>query len=215
MPKPASKEFTKMQNQYLQLAITKKGITYIKNLIPIKKDIYVWRGDITTLSTDAVVNAANSGMLGCFHPCHGCIDNAIHTFAGIQLRERCYQIMDKQCHAEPVGQAKITQAFNLPSKYIIHTVGPVSNGNPTADECKQLASCYISCLAQAEKYNCKSIAFCCISTGEFHFPNVAAAQTAIKTINDYKIKTNSNIKVLYNVYTKIDEQIYLKLLGAD
>ena len=170
MPKETSEDFLQIQDGYLQEENRRKGITDIADLQPVQDDIYLWQGDITTLRCDAIVNAANSQMLGCFRPCHGCIDNAIHTFAGVQLRRNCNEIMQKQGHNEPTGQAKITPAYNLPCKYVLHTVGPIVSGRLTEEHCELLKSCYLSCLKLAEKNSCKSIAFCCISTGVFGFP---------------------------------------------
>lgn len=163
---PLREDFLKIQDEYLKEEIEKKGITDIKNLTPIQKDIYLWKGDVTTLKVDAVVNAANSKMLGCFIPGHHCIDNAIHTFSGMQLRIYCNEIMKDQGYDEPTGQAKLTPAYNLPCKYIIHTVGPVISGKLSEEHCKLLESSYNSCLQAAVRNNIKSIAFCCISTGD-------------------------------------------------
>ena len=174
MPKPASKEFLQIQDEYLQEELRLKGITDIADITPVAPDLYLWQGDITTLKCDGIVNAANSQMLGCFCPNHGCIDNAIHTFSGVQLRQECAEIMINQGE-EPTGQAKITKAYNLPCKYVLHTVGPIVYGELTKQHEKQLADCYRSCLALADKNGVQSIAFCCISTGEFHFPNERAA----------------------------------------
>ena len=164
------------------------------------------------LRCDAIVNAANSQMLGCFCPCHGCIDNAIHTFAGVQLRFTCNELMKQQGFLEPIGKAKITPAFNLPSKYVLHTVGPIVQGHLSKSDCELLASCYRSCLELAEKNGIKSIAFCCISTGEFHFPNDKAADIAVQTVRDYLKQTNSKMKVIFNVFKDTDDNIYQKLL---
>lgn len=212
MPKPANDEFLRIQDEYLQEETKIKGITDIADLTPIENDIYLWQGDITTLKCDAIVNAANSQMLGCFCPCHGCIDNAIHTFSGIQLRTACAELMQKQGYEEPTGKAKITPAFNLPSKYILHTVGPIIHGELTNDDCAMLASCYRSCMELAEKNQIKSIAFCCISTGEFHFPNDKAAEAAIQTVKEYKEQTHSKMKVIFNVFKELDYSIYRELL---
>ncbi|MEE1019075.1 MAG: protein-ADP-ribose hydrolase [Acutalibacteraceae bacterium] len=212
-PKAVNAEFLKEQDEYLQAQIAEKGITDLSDLSPIADDIYLWQGDITALRCDAIVNAANSGLLGCFCPCHGCIDNAIHTYAGVQLRLECADIMSRQGSAEPTGKAKITKAYNLPCKYVIHTVGPIVDGGVTENDEEQLADCYRSCLENAEQNGINSIAFCCISTGEFHFPNERAAEIAIKTVNDYKQRTNSKIKVIFNVFKGLDYEIYRKLLG--
>lgn len=211
-PKPASKEFLTLQDEYLKEKIANKGITDIGRITPIKNNIYLWQGDITTLKCGAVVNAANSGMTGCYSPCHGCIDNAIHTYAGMQLRLECSEIMKKQGYVEPTGNAKITQAYNLPCDYIIHTVGPIVSGRLDEKHCRMLTSCYHSCLELAVGNGIKSIAFCCISTGEFHFPNDKAAEIAVQTVKDYMKQSNSDIKVIFNVYKDVDYQIYRDLL---
>lgn len=213
MPRQTSEKFLKVQDAYLQSLTAEKGVTDIADLIPLQEELYLWRGDITTLRCDAIVNAANSEMLGCFCPCHGCIDNAIHTFSGVQLRMVCADLMKKQGHEEPTGEAKITLAYNLPSKYVLHTVGPIIQSKVTKRDEELLASCYRSCLELAERHHVKSIAFCCISTGEFHFPNERAAQIAVKTVKEYKWHTNSKMKVIFNVFKEIDWHIYRELLG--
>ena len=201
-----------MQDEYLKEEIKRKGIVDIDDLKPIKDGIYLWQGDITTLRCDVIVNAANSGMTGCYVPNHRCIDNCIHSFAGVQLRLECDEIMTKQGYSEPTGQAKITNSYNLPCKYIIHTVGPIINGKLTSEDCDLLESCYKSCLELAAKNNLDSIAFCCISTGEFHFPNDKAAQIAVKTVEEFMKKETSLKKVIFNVFKDMDKEIYRKLL---
>ena len=213
MPGSISEEFLRVQDEYLQEEIRQKGITDLTELTPLHPGIFLWQGDITTLRCDAIVNAANSGMTGCYQPCHNCIDNCIHTYAGIRLRNYCAGIMGQQGFEEPTGQAKITPAFNLPCKYVLHTVGPIVNGNLTADHEELLASCYGSCLALADENGVKSIAFCCISTGLFGFPQQRAAEIAVQTVKTYKNKTNSNIKVVFNVFKNEDYTIYRELLG--
>ena len=205
-------EFIKVQDEYLKEEIKRKGIVDIDDLKPIKDGIYLWQGDITTLRCDVIVNAANSGMTGCYLPNHRCIDNCIHSFAGVQLRLECDEIMTKQGYSEPTGQAKITNSYNLPCKYIIHTVGPIINGKLTSEDCDLLESCYKSCLELAVKNNLDSIAFCCISTGEFHFPNDKAAQIAVKTVEEFMKKETSLKKVIFNVFKDMDKEIYRKLL---
>ena len=213
MPLPVINYFITIQDEYLCEETRQKGITRLNDLEPIQPDIYLWQGDITTLACDAIVNAANSEMLGCFCPCHGCIDNAIHTFAGVQLRLKCAEMMKKQGHKEETGKAKLTPAYNLPCQYILHTVGPIVGGSLTQQDCDLLASCYRSCLELAEENGIKSIAFCCISTGEFHFPNIRAAQIAVKTVKDFKRHSNSKIKVVFNVFKDMDYEIYREFLG--
>lgn len=215
MPGEASDEFLNVQDDYLREEISKKGIVKLTDLRPIQKGIYLWQGDITRLKTDAIVNAANSGMTGCYQPNHTCIDNCIHTFAGIQLRLACERMMEKQGFPEPAGQAKITPGYNLPCKYVIHTVGPIVRGELTPGHCSQLASCYQSCMELAEKNGCGSIAFCCISTGVFCFPNEKAAEIAVRTVKEYREKTESKMEVVFNVFRDDDYEIYEKLLGKN
>ena len=204
IPKSINNQFLTVQDEYLKEEIQRKGIVSIDDLDEIQKDLYVWQGDITTLSCDAIVNAANSQMLGCFCPNHGCIDNAIHTYAGVQLRLKMNEIMSLQQTLEETGKAKITPAYNLPCQYIIHTVGPIVHGVVTDKDKTDLKNCYTSCLELAEKMGLKSIAFCCISTGEFHFPNDLAAQIAIETVKEYKRKTSSEMKVIFNVFKSLE-----------
>lgn len=210
---PISEEFERIQAEYLLKENSDRGIVKISELRESQPDIYIWQGDITRLSVDAIVNAANSGMTGCYQPCHNCIDNCIHTYAGIQLRNFCHKLMITQGHEEPTGMAKITPAFNLPSRYVIHTVGPIVYGNLTKEHEKQLASCYSSCLKIAAENGLKSIAFCCISTGVFMFPGIRAAEIAVKTVKEYKVKNGSDIKVIFNVFKDEDREIYERLLG--
>ena len=213
MPKDTSAEFLKIQDAYLQEENRRKGITDLADLEPVQDGIYLWQGDITTLKCGAIVNAANSQMLGCFNPCHGCIDNAIHTFAGIQLRRECNEIMHEQGHDEPTGQAKITPAYNLPCKFVIHTVGPIVSGKLNEQHCDLLKSCYLSCLKLAEENGVDSIAFCCISTGVFGFPQREAAQIAVETVKQYKEENRSDIKVIFNVFKDDDLSIYRNILS--
>lgn len=215
MPKPVSDSFLRVQDAYLRKEIEEKGITDFSELKAVQKDIFLWRGDITLLKCDAVVNAANSQLLGCFYPCHSCIDNAIHTYAGVQLRSSCAELMKRQGHEEKTGGAKLTPAFNLPCKYVLHTVGPIVGGRLTEENISELSSCYRSCLELAEQNHIGSIAFCCISTGEFHFPNREAAQTAVKTVKKYKAEIRSEMKVIFDVFKDKDYEIYRELLGAD
>lgn len=206
--------FLKMQDAYLQGETTAKGITDIADLTPIQPGLYLWQGDITTLKCDAIVNAANSGMTGCYIPNHRCIDNAIHTYAGVELRLACAELMEQQGYPEPTGQAKITPAFNLPCRYVLHTVGPIISGRVTAEDKELLASCYRSCLALAAENKLESVAFCCISTGEFHFPNELAAEIAVRTVKEFLEKQTGVKKVIFNVFKDLDKAIYEKLLQA-
>ena len=214
-PQNADEDFLKMQDAYLQVETSAKGVTNIADLTPMQPGLYLWQGDITTLRCDAIVNAANSGMTGCYIPNHRCIDNAIHTFAGVELRLACEELMEQQGYPEPTGRAKITPAFNLPCKYVLHTVGPIIDGRVTKKDKELLASCYRSCLALAAENNLESVAFCCISTGEFHFPNDLAAEIAVATVKEFLEKQTSVKKVIFNVFKDLDKAIYEKLLRAD
>ncbi len=208
-PKPIGKDFLAVQDAYLREETVRKGVTDIAGLTPVEPGICLWQGDITTLKCGAIVNAANSGMTGCYVPCHGCIDNAIHTYAGVQLRLACAELMEKQGHEEPTGQAKLTPAYNLPCDYVLHTVGPIIYGSVTGKDRELLASCYRSCLELAQQNGIGSVAFCCISTGEFHFPNEEAAKIAVDAVRQYK----GNTRVIFNVFKDADYGIYRKLLG--
>ena len=212
-PKKIKSEFYRIQDAYLQTAIEEKGIVDVNDLKPIQEGIYLWQGDITTLKCDAIVNAANSQMTGGYIPHNRCIDNCIHSYAGMQLRYACYQIMEKQGKPEATGKAKITKAYNLPSRYILHTVGPIIYSTVTKKDEELLASCYRSCLEFAAAYRLESIAFCCISTGVFMFPNKRAAELAVQTVKEYKERTKSKIKVIFNVFKEEDERLYRQLLG--
>lgn len=210
-----SPEFLRVQDEYLRAELEAKGITDIGSLMPVRRGLYIWRGDITTLRCDAIVNAANSGMTGCYIPNHRCIDNCIHSYAGVELREYCAELMRRQGHEEPTGGAKITPAYNLPCRYVLHTVGPIISGRVTKQDEELLASCYRSCLELAAENGLESVAFCCISTGEFHFPNERAAEIAVKTAEEFMQKESSVRKVIFNVFKDWDEEIYRRLLGAD
>lgn len=211
-PQRTDAEFLKTQDAYLQGETAAKGITDIAGLTPIQPGLYLWQGDITTLKCDAIVNAANSGMTGCYIPNHRCIDNAIHTHAGVELRLACAELMEQQGHPEPTGQAKITPAFNLPCRYVLHTVGPIIDGRVTKEDKELLASCYRSCLELAAENSLESVAFCCISTGEFHFPNDLAAEIAVRTVKEFLKKQTSVKKVIFNVFKDLDKAIYEKQL---
>lgn len=211
-PLPISKKFLEVQDAYLQSELAAKGITDISELSPIQQGIYLWKGDITTLAADAIVNAANSQLLGCFIPCHGCIDNAIHSYAGIQLRLECAHIMSSQKTGEPAGKAKITKAYNLPSRYVLHTVGPIIYDQVRDKDCELLSDCYHSCLDLAATHGIQNVAFCCISTGEFHFPNKLAAEIAIRTVKAWQQQHPNQMEVIFNVFQDTDYEIYQQLL---
>lgn len=216
LPKPISEEFLKIQDEYLKERNQERGITDIADLQPVTSDqrLYIWQGDITTLKCDAIVNACNSQMLGCFSPMHACIDNFIHTYAGIELRLEMHQVMTKQGHEEATGQAKITPGYNLPASYILHTVGPIIQWNVTKEDEALLASCYKECLKIAANTGVESITFCCLSTGVFRFPQQRAAEIAVETVKDYLDKDSRIKKVIFNVFKDEDLEIYNKLLKA-
>ena len=214
-PYPASQEFLKVQDEYLSELVRSRGIVDAESLPASELDprITLWQGDITTLRCDAIVNAANSALLGCWQPCHSCIDNMIHSLSGVQLRIKCNEIIQEQGHEEETGTAKITPAYNLPCKYVLHTVGPIISGPLRKEDCDLLAGCYQSCLELAEGNNVRSVAFCCISTGVFHFPQQRAAEIAVETVRQF-LETDSSIdRVIFNVFTDRDLAIYQKLLG--
>ena len=245
-PRPVSEEFLRLQDEELQAQLQEKGVVELPQLPPLNSllsttlnsklptlnsqhpttlnskpstlNYILWQGDITRLKADAIVNAANSQMLGCFHPLHRCIDNAIHSAAGVQLRQECHEMMLRQGHEEPTGQAKITKAYNLPCKHVIHTVGPiVPNGIPTEFQQGQLASCYRSVMACADENKLESVAFCCISTGEFRFPNRLAAEIAVRTVTDYLSETpDCSVKTaVFNVFKDRDKEIYAQILAQE
>ncbi len=214
-PRPIGDEFLKVQDEYLREEVRKKGIV-CSDTLPVSlfdHRLVLWRGDITTLKVDAIVNAANSALRGCFVPCHSCVDNIIHSVSGIQLRLACDALMTEQGYEEPIGKAKMTPAFNLPCRYVLHTVGPTVHGQLTKEHCRQLSDCYRSCLKLAADSGLRSVAFCCISTGEFHFPQKRAAEIALQTVTDF-LRTDERIeKVVFNVFQQEDYDIYQRLLG--
>lgn len=213
-PRPIGEEFLKVQDEYLSAEVKEKGITDSDTLpvSPAHNRLILWRGDITTLKVDAIVNAANSALRGCFVPCHSCVDNIIHSVSGIQLRLACDKLMTEQGYDEPTGKAKITPGFNLPCRYVLHTVGPIVHGPLTERHCRELADCYRSCMELAADNGLKSIAFCCISTGEFHFPQKKAAEIAVQTVTEH-LRTDARIeKVIFNVFKQEDYDIYKTIL---
>lgn len=216
-PMPISQDFLRVQDEYLSAERDMAGVVDVHALPPLRCDerLVLWQGDITTLNADAIVNAANSGMRGCFRALHSCIDNIVHSKSGIQLRLYCDEMMNQQGYEEPTGQAKITPAFNLPGRYVLHTVGPIIEGRVTQRDRELLASCYRSCLELAAEYSLESIAFCCISTGVFHFPNREAAEIAVSAVTDFLQTPSSIQRVIFNVFKDADKQIYRGLLGPD
>ena len=220
-PGPLNPEFIRVQDSLLSLEREERMPVSVDALPEAGKGIVLWQGDITRLEADAIVNAANNKLLGCFAPCHACIDNVIHSAAGLQLREDCHTIMKAQGYDEPTGQVKVTKAYNLPSKYVFHTVGPIVYGNLTDSHCSDLKACYLACLEAALEMQLQSLVFCCISTGEYRFPNKEAARIAIATVNDFFaenmnsfFKENSSFKVIFNVFKDIDYEIYRELLES-
>lgn len=208
-PAPASAEFLSLQNEYLTERKNERGITDVEKLT-YTGDISLFKGDITTLNADAIVNAANSAMLGCFYPLHNCIDNVIHSAAGVQVRLDCNDIM-KGKEAEN-GEVIVTKAYNLPSRFIFHTAGPIVCGTVSGENRKDLQKCYEKCLEKADDMKLKSVAFCCISTGVFGYPKDEAAFRAVKTVKDYIARTKSEIKVIFDVFTEEDYAIYKRIL---
>ena len=217
-PWPADADLLAAQDELLQGLVAEAGVTAVRDTAasPLEPRLRLWRGDITPLAADAIVTAANDGMTGCWAPLHYCIDNAIHTFAGIQLRLECARFMREQGHPEPTGRAKLTDAYNLPSRHVIHTVGPIANGRPTQEHRALLASSYRSCLDAAAQAGDTSIAFCCISTGVFGFPPDEAAPIAVGTVRAWLAERNAAGEpaptVVFNVFSEADEARYAKLL---
>lgn len=231
MPGTASSELLKLQDEYLQEELTKKGIVTLTDIPTIKEQygsslpfsgkVSLWQGDITRLKVGAIVNAANSQMLGCFVPCHRCIDNAIHSAAGIQLRNECNHIMNQRRirygsqYEEPTGTATLTPGYNLPCDYVIHTVGPIVYGTLNDELRQALRNCYESILRCCAENKIKSVAFCCISTGEFHFPNDEAAEIAVETVKDFLVTDNNMERIIFNVFKDNDREIYENILGLN
>ena len=214
MPGFISNEFLQIQDDYLAEVCEEKGNVTINDMEKVKPDIYIWQGDITRLAVGAIVNAANSGMTGCYQPCHNCIDNCIHTYAGIQLRLEMDEIMVKQGHEEETGRAKITSGYNLPAKYILHTVGPIIQWEVTKEDEDLLSSCYRECLQLAAETSVESIAFCCLSTGVFRFPQQRAAEIATATVKEFLNQDDRIKKVIFNVFKDEDWKIYHALLSG-
>ena len=210
-PNNISEEYLKIEDEYLQDRLKNKRITSIDDIKLIKDNLYIWKVDITTLKIDAIVNAANSAMLGCFVPLHKCIDNAIHSAAGTRLRLNCNEIM--KGNLEKTGSCIITPAFNLPSKYVLHTVGPIIKNEVSKNDEELLYKCYKTCLETAKNNNIKSIAFCSISTGEFRFPNELASHIAVKAVKDFLENTKYNIKIVFNVFKDLDYKLYNNILN--
>lgn len=209
-PMPVTDEFLLLQDQYLQELSARRGVVDASSFT-YSGGIALWQGDITLLDTDAIVNACNSKLLGCFIPEHHCIDNCIHSFAGVQVRLDCNDIM--KGGDEPNGSVKVTGAYNLPSKYIFHTVGPIVRGRVTEKDERELCSCYTSCLDKAAEMGIHSIAFCCLSTGVFGYPKAAACKLAVSTVRAWLDKHAVDLFVVFNVFTDEDAALYRRELG--
>ncbi len=220
MPRSMPEDVLKVQDEYLKERISENGIVTLADIPVTKDNLSIWQGDITRLKVDAIVNAANSQMLGCFVPMHTCIDNCIHTYAGIQLRAECNEKMNRlrmkygRDYEQPTAVPMLTDGFNLPAKKVVHIVGPIVNYKLTSSLEKDLADCYRNTLDMCAENGLKSVAFCCISTGVFHFPNQRAAEIAVETVKKWLDETGSDIKVVFNVYKDLDLEIYSKILGV-
>ncbi len=219
MPKKMSDEVIKVQDEYLSYCALEKGIVKLSDIPVMRENLSVWQGDITRLEVDVIVNAANSQMLGCFIPMHTCIDNQIHTFAGMQLREECNCQMNRlkskygSDYEQPTAAPMLTDAYNLPAKKVIHIVGPTVSDKLTSELEKSLADCYVNTLDMCIENGLKSVAFCCISTGVFHFPNERAAQIAVETVGKWALKhPDAMERVVFNVFKDKDKKYYEELL---
>ena len=216
MPEALTPDMLAVQDAYLQQRLIERGGATSARTLDYRGRIALWRGDITLLAADAIVNAANDQMLGCFVPGHHCIDNAIHTFAGMQLRAACAKLMRTQGRPEPTGHVKVTPAFNLPSRFVFHTVGPiVANARPSNTDELLLRQCYERCLTAATERHLDTIAFCCISTGVFGYPQRDAARIALDTVTGYLQENDPHLKVIFDVFLPSDEAIYRELLGTN
>nr|WP_086347845.1 protein-ADP-ribose hydrolase [Enterococcus sp. 9E7_DIV0242] len=207
-PEPIDEEFLVIQNSYLQKQLSAKQVFRLSDSSSYSQNLFLWQGDITLLAVDGIVNAANNQLLGCFVPLHRCIDNAIHSAAGVQLRLACFDLMEEQKEAEETGKVKVTFGYNLPAHYVFHTVGPIVSGVVTEKNEEQLAQCYESVLAKAQEMGLETLAFCCISTGEFRFPNDLAAKIAITTVQKFIKEKSSHLKVIFNVFNDTDKELY-------
>ena len=220
MPKDMDEEVLAIQDEYLKERATEKGVVTLPDIPEIKEGISIWQGDITRLQVDAIVNAANSQMLGCFVPMHTCIDNCIHTFAGIQLRAECNRQMNQlrtkyvRDYEQPTAVPMLTDGYNLPTKKVVHIVGPIVNYKLTPALEKDLADCYRNTLDMCAENDLKSVAFCCISTGVFHFPNKRAAEIAVKTVTEWLAEHPGKMeRVIFNVFKDEDKTYYEKELS--
>ena len=219
MPKEMSSEILKVQDEYLTERANEKGVVNLSDIPVIREGLSIWQGDITRLAVDAIVNAANSQMLGCFVPMHTCIDNCIHTFAGVQLRAECNRQMNElrirygRDYEQPTAVPMLTDAYNLPAKKVVHIVGPIVQYKLTPGLEKDLADCYKNTLDMCADNGLKSVAFCCISTGVFHFPNKRAAEIAVSTVTEWLHSNPGKVeRVIFNVFKDEDKTIYEKLI---
>ena len=214
-PMTLSEEFLQRQDALLGAERAARDTVEADALPGTRLDsrLSVWQGDIVRLRADAIVNAANASLLGCFVPCHNCIDNAIHSAAGLQLRAACSRQM--RGHEEPAGSARITEGYNLSARYVLHTVGPIVDGAPTQEDRDTLASCYRSCLALAAEHGLHCVAFCCISTGVFCFPRAEAAEIAVREVRRFLDRAKCSMHVVFNVFEDRDFSLYRALLGPD
>lgn len=215
MPGAMDDEILRIQDEYLSARIREKGIVALDSIPKVADKLSIWQGDITLLAVDAIVNAANSQMLGCFVPMHTCIDNCIHTFAGVQLRLECHNKMEElrsihgQSYEQPTSVPMLTDGYNLPAKKVIHVVGPIVSGSLDAGHEKALADCYTNVLDMCLANRLRSVAFCCISTGVFHFPNRRAAEIATGMVKGWlKEHPEAMDRVIFNVFKDKDKEYY-------
>ena len=219
MPRKMDEAVLAVQDEYLQERIRENGIVEPADIPVIRDRMSVWQGDITRLAVDAIVNAANSQMLGCFVPMHTCIDNCIHTFAGVQLRAECNRQMNAlrmrygRDYEQPTAVPMLTDAYNLPAKKVVHIVGPIVENGLIKELEEQLAACYRNTLDMCLENGLKTVAFCCISTGVFHFPNRRAAQIAVQTVSEWLLNHDGRMdRVIFNVFKDEDKEYYEQLL---
>ncbi len=219
MPGEPDGEVLRVQDEYLRQRILENGIVELSDIPELREGLSIWQGDITRLAVDAIVNAANSQMLGCFVPMHACIDNCIHTFAGVQLRAECHRQMNLlrrrygPDYEQPTSIPMLTDAYNLPAKKIVHIVGPIVQGTLTPELEQALADCYTNTLDLCAEHGLRSVAFCCISTGVFHFPNKRAAQIAVETVRRWMRDREGQIdRVIFNVFKDEDQSYYEQFL---
>ena len=220
-PRPLPEETLRLQDEYLKSRSVEKGIVTLDDIPALRGPISLWQGDITRLQVDAIVNAANSQMLGCFQPCHSCIDNCIHTFAGVQLRTECGRRMDElrrrygRSYEQPTAEPMLTDAYNLPARKIVHIVGPIVYDRVTPELERELAACYSNTLDLCLENGLRSVAFCCISTGVFRFPKQKAAEIAVQTVRRWLAGHEGAMeRVIFNVFNDKDRERYEQILHS-